>query len=74
MDLNKIIPCKKSVWAVYEFRLSFLHYAANITDSVNRVQLFSAQGKWMRTVGLTGSGQLQFRDPVGVAIGTNKRI
>ena len=45
-----------------------------ITDSINRIQLFSAQGKWLRTVGLTGSGQLQFRDPVGVAVGTNHRF
>ena len=45
-----------------------------VTDSVNRIQLFSAQGKWLRTVGTTGSGQLQFRDPVGVAVGTNQRF
>ena len=45
-----------------------------ITDSVNRLQLFTGQGKWLRSVGLTGSGQLQFRDPVGVAVGTNHRF
>lgn len=45
-----------------------------VSDSVNRIQLFSSQGKWLRTVGLTGSGQLQFQDPVGVAIGTNQRF
>ena len=45
-----------------------------VTDSVNRLQLFTAQGKWLRSVGLTGSGQLQFRDPVGVAVGTNRRF
>ena len=45
-----------------------------ITDSVNRLQLFTAQGKWLRSVGLTGSGHLQFRDPVGVAVGTNHRF
>ena len=60
---------------LYPQKVCFTHKGEYVvTDSVNRVQLFSAQGKWMRTVGLTGSGQLQFRDPVGVAIGTNKRI
>ena len=45
-----------------------------ITDSVNRLQRFTGQGKWLRSVGLTGSGHLQFRDPVGVAVGTNHRF
>ena len=45
-----------------------------VTDSVNRLQRFTAQGKWLRSVGLTGNGHLQFRDPVGVAVGTNYRF
>lgn len=45
-----------------------------VTDSMNRLQLLTAQGKWLRSVGLTGSGHLQFRDPVGVAVGTNHRF
>ena len=45
-----------------------------ITDSLNRIQLISAQGRWLRTVGVTGGGQLQFRDPVGITVGTNQRF
>ena len=45
-----------------------------VTDSNYRIQVFDSNGKWLKTVGTKGKGKLQFKDPVGIAIGTNRRV
>lgn len=45
-----------------------------VTDSLYRFQVFDSNGLWLKTVGSRGKDELQFRDPVGIAIGTNRRV
>ncbi len=45
-----------------------------VTDSVYRLQVFDSNGTWLKTVGTRGKDKLQFKDPVGIAIGTNCRV
>lgn len=39
-----------------------------VVDSINRVQMFDKDGKFLRSVGVKGKGRLQFVDPVSVVI------
>lgn len=45
-----------------------------VTDSVYRFQVFDSNGTWLKTVGTRGKDKLQFKDAVGIAIGTNRRV
>ena len=45
-----------------------------VTDSYFRVQLFSASGQFLMSTGRKGSGQLEFRDPAGLAIGSKCNV
>ena len=45
-----------------------------VTDSNYRVQVFDAHGQWLKSIGKKGKGELQFKDPVGIAIGPNRQV
>lgn len=45
-----------------------------VVDSLYRMQVFDRNGKFLKSVGQKGKGQLQFNDPVAIAIGANKKI
>ena len=45
-----------------------------VTDANYRVQVFDFSGNCLKSVGSKGTGELQFKDPVGIAIGTNRHV
>lgn len=47
-----------------------------VVDSMYRIQMFDRNGKFLKSVGTKGKGQLQFHDPVSVVIapGNNKKV
>lgn len=45
-----------------------------VVDSLYRIQVFDRNGKFLKSIGQKGKGQLQFNDPVAIAIGPNKKI
>ncbi len=46
-----------------------------VTDTGNnRVQVFDAQGKFLRLFGVAGDGDGQLREPVGIAVGANGEV
>ena len=45
-----------------------------VVDSLYRIQIFDRNGKFLKSIGQKGKGQLQFIDPVAITIGPNKKI
>ena len=45
-----------------------------VVDSLYRMQVFDRNGKFLKSIGQKGKGQLQFNDPVAIAIGLNEKI
>lgn len=45
-----------------------------VVDSLYRIQVFDRNGNFLKSIGQKGKGQLQFNDPVAIAISLNKKI
>ena len=45
-----------------------------VVDSLYRIQIFDRSGKFLKSIGQKGKGQVQFNDPVAIAIGPKKKI